>query len=163
MMVYPLLNDLIFLTKGACRLAEMLFPNSGVTAGPARVTSGGNPEQIGDEGGLTPDVASTNVPNLPLPDHRHCFLACQRSSCRPEAAKVKSRADQTLGPSVACSTMLFGYFTCRSFRQTLAARLRIQPLIDLFSRAALTQVNHSRKSRGYLAIVIGLHGRSLNH
>ena len=33
------------------------------------------------------DVATVDVPNLPLPDPCHRFVACQRSSSRPEAAR----------------------------------------------------------------------------
>jgi hypothetical protein len=52
--------------------------------------SGGNFEQCGDEFRLGLDVTTADVPNLPLPDHCHRLIACQRSSRRPEAAKAKS-------------------------------------------------------------------------
>jgi hypothetical protein len=51
--------------------------------------SGGNFEQCGDEFRLRLDVTTADVPNLPLPDHCHRLVACQRSSRRPEAAKAK--------------------------------------------------------------------------
>src|SRR3954447_6142159 len=56
--------------------------------------SGGDLEQLGDEGGLGPHVASANLPNLPLPDHRHRLVACQCSSCRPETAEAEPWSDQ---------------------------------------------------------------------
>ena len=56
--------------------------------------SGGDPEQVGDEAGLGSHVASADVPNLPLPDHRHRLVASQRSSRRPEAAEAEARPDQ---------------------------------------------------------------------
>src|SRR3954454_5953423 len=51
--------------------------------------SGGHLEQPGDELCLGPDVAATDVPNLPFPDHRHRLVARQRSSGRPKATKAK--------------------------------------------------------------------------
>src|SRR3954451_21103779 len=62
---------------------------------PAGGRSGSDVEQLGDEGGLGPHVASANPPYLPLPHHRHHLVACQCSSCRPEAAEAKPRSDQT--------------------------------------------------------------------
>jgi hypothetical protein len=46
---------------------------STITAVPEK--SGSKREQICDEGGLSLHVASTDVPNLPLPDHRHHLVA----------------------------------------------------------------------------------------
>jgi hypothetical protein len=43
---------------------------------------------------LGPHVASANLPNLPLPDHRHCLVTCQCSSCRPETAEAEPWSDQ---------------------------------------------------------------------
>src|ERR1700761_9405010 len=57
--------------------------------------SGSDPEQRCDEPRLGLDVASTDVPNLPLPDHYHRLVACQRSSSRPEAAKAPPRTGQS--------------------------------------------------------------------
>jgi hypothetical protein len=37
-----------------------------------RVTSGGNLEECGDEGGLSPDIVSADAPNLSFPDHGGC-------------------------------------------------------------------------------------------
>jgi transposase-like protein len=56
--------------------------------------SGGRPEQPGDEYRLSPDVAATDVPNLPLPDHRHCLVTRQCSSRRPKTAKAQPRVGQ---------------------------------------------------------------------
>ena len=60
---------------------------------PARL-SGRNPEQAGDELCLGLDVVATDVPNLPLPDHRHRLEAGQRSSSRPEATEAEARTGQ---------------------------------------------------------------------
>jgi|SRR5271166_1105466 len=57
--------------------------------------SGVDLEQCGDELRPGHDVVATDVPNLPLPDHRHRLVACQCSSRRPEAAKAPSGADQS--------------------------------------------------------------------
>ena len=56
--------------------------------------SGSSVEQLGEEGRLGSDVASTNPLYLPLPHHRHHLVACQGSSRRPEAAEAKPRSDQ---------------------------------------------------------------------
>src|SRR5215217_8171200 len=56
--------------------------------------SGGDLEQLGDEAGLRPHVASADAPNLPLPDHRHRLVARQRSSGRVETAEAEPRSDQ---------------------------------------------------------------------
>ena len=56
--------------------------------------SGGDLEQLGDEAGLRPNVAPADVPDLPLPDHRHRLVAGQRSSRRVEAAEAKAWSDQ---------------------------------------------------------------------
>src|SRR3954466_339669 len=57
--------------------------------------SGRNPKQASHEGSLSPHIAPTNVPNLPLSDHRHPFVASQRSSCGWQTAKAQPRPDQT--------------------------------------------------------------------
>src|SRR4028118_813309 len=56
--------------------------------------SGSDLEQLGDEVGLSPHVASANLPNLPLPHHCHRLVACQGSSRRPEAAEAEPWSDQ---------------------------------------------------------------------
>src|SRR3954462_1946041 len=61
---------------------------------PAAGESGSDVEQLGDEGGLGPHVASANPPYLPLPHHRHHLVARQCSSRRPEAAEAEPRSDQ---------------------------------------------------------------------
>jgi hypothetical protein len=81
-------------------LAGVLLQRLALTAnhlrdGSGQLTSRSNLEQLGDEGSLSPDVASTKIPNLPLPDHRHRLKARQRSSRGPEAAEAKPWADQT--------------------------------------------------------------------
>ena len=57
-------------------------------------TSGGDVEQLGDEAGLRPHVASANTPYLAVPHHRHRLVARQCSSRRPEAAEAEPRSDQ---------------------------------------------------------------------
>src|SRR5215204_7627623 len=61
-----------------------------------RSGSGCDPEQARHEGGLSPHLAPTNVPNLPLSDHPHCLVACQRSSRGWQTAKAQTRPDQAL-------------------------------------------------------------------
>src|SRR4028119_277141 len=56
--------------------------------------SGGDLEQLGDEAGLGPHVASAHIPNLPLPHHRHRLVARQRSSCGMETTEAKPWSDQ---------------------------------------------------------------------
>src|SRR4051794_24126329 len=72
---------------------------------PAAGKSGSDVEQLGDEDGLGPHVASANPPYLPLPRHRHYLVACQGSSGRPEAAEAKPWSDQTFQAPV----VLFQY------------------------------------------------------
>src|SRR3954466_13169343 len=61
----------------------------------AESRSGRNPKQASHEGSLSPHIAPTNVPNLPLSDHRHPLVASQRSSCGWQTAKAQPRPDQT--------------------------------------------------------------------
>ena len=63
--------------------------------GSGQLTSRSNLEQLGNEGSLSPDVASAKIPNLPLPDHRYRLIARQRSSRRPEATEAEPWADHT--------------------------------------------------------------------
>jgi hypothetical protein len=56
--------------------------------------SGSSVEQLGDEGCLGSDIASTNPPHLSLPHQRHHLVACQGSSRRPEGAEAKPRSGQ---------------------------------------------------------------------
>jgi len=51
--------------------------------------SGSHFEQYRNEFRLGLDVVSTDVPNLPFPDHCHRLVTRQRSSSRPEVAKAK--------------------------------------------------------------------------
>jgi alkanesulfonate monooxygenase SsuD/methylene tetrahydromethanopterin reductase-like flavin-dependent oxidoreductase (luciferase family) len=67
---------------------------------PRHIKSGGNPEQLDDEGRVCPHVTAVDLPNLPLSDHRHCLEARQYSSRRPEAAKAEPRTGQALDTSV---------------------------------------------------------------
>src|SRR5690348_11552901 len=62
--------------------------------------SGRRLEQPGDKSCLGFDVVAADLPNLPLPDHRHCLVARQRSSRRPEAAKAEARIDQAFHVAV---------------------------------------------------------------
>jgi hypothetical protein len=83
--------------------------------GSGHVTSGGNLEQLGDEAALSPDVASTDGPNWPLPDHRHCLKACQRSGC-PEAAEAEPRAGQPFdAPVVLLNSLNRVHFENRGY------------------------------------------------
>jgi hypothetical protein len=52
----------------------------------------GDVDQRCDVRRLGLDVVATNVLNLPIPDHGHCLVACQRSSGSPKAAKTKPRS-----------------------------------------------------------------------
>jgi hypothetical protein len=57
-------------------------------------------EQPCDEGALSPDVTSADLPNLSLSDHRHRLNAGQRSSGRPQTAKTETGADQALSHGI---------------------------------------------------------------
>src|SRR4051794_11396525 len=69
---------------------------AGRESGVAGSRSGRDPKQGGDEGGLSPHIASANVPNLPLSDHPHCLVPGQRSSRGWQAAKAQTGPDQAL-------------------------------------------------------------------
>src|SRR4051812_2765157 len=56
--------------------------------------SGRDPKQARHEGSLSPHIAPTNVPNLPLSDHRHSLVASQRSSGGWQATEPETRPDQ---------------------------------------------------------------------
>src|ERR1700683_601215 len=69
----------------------------------------GGIEKSGNEDRLSSDIASADLSNLPLPDHRHRFETCQWSSGGSEPAeaeprprlfragrKIGRRSDQTL-------------------------------------------------------------------
>src|ERR1700720_4377412 len=56
----------------------------------------GGIEKSGNEDRLSSDIASADLSNLPLPDHRHCFETCQCSSGGSEPAEAEPRSDQTL-------------------------------------------------------------------
>jgi hypothetical protein len=75
-------------------LQSLALAASRLRDGSGQLTSRRNLEQLGDEGSLSPDVASTKISNLPLPDHRHRLIARQRSSRRPEAPEAEPWADQ---------------------------------------------------------------------
>ena len=62
----------------------------------SRTGSQRRPEQARNEGGLSPHVTPTNVPNLPLSDHRHPFVASQCSSRGWQTAEPETRPDQAL-------------------------------------------------------------------
>jgi hypothetical protein len=62
--------------------------------------SGGDLEQLANEGGLSLHVPAANPVNLPLPHHPHRFIARQRSSCCMETAKAQPRSNQALHPAV---------------------------------------------------------------
>src|SRR3954471_1283406 len=50
-------------------LQSLAMATSRLRDGSGQVTSRRNLKQLGDEGSLSPDVASTKISNLPLPDH----------------------------------------------------------------------------------------------
>src|SRR6202166_2371079 len=56
----------------------------------------GGIEKSGNEDRLSSDIASADLSNLPLPDHRHRFEPCQCSSGGSEPAEAEPRSDQTL-------------------------------------------------------------------
>ena len=58
--------------------------------------SGRDPKQARHEGSLSPHLAPTNVPNLPLSDHCHSLVASQRSSGGWQATEAQPRPDQAL-------------------------------------------------------------------
>src|SRR5258708_40264990 len=53
-------------------------------------------KKSGNEDRLSSDIASADLSNLPLPDHRHRFETCQCSSGGSEPAEAEPRSDQTL-------------------------------------------------------------------
>src|SRR3954447_8943524 len=75
-------------------LQSLALSTSRLRDGSGQVTSRRNLEQLGDEGSLSPDIASTKISNLPLSDHRHRLIARQRSSRCRETAKAEPWADQ---------------------------------------------------------------------
>src|SRR3954453_8795844 len=62
--------------------------------------SGSVLEQRGDEFRLGLDVVTPDLPNLPLPDHRHRLIARQRSPRRPEATKAETWINQSFHVAV---------------------------------------------------------------
>src|SRR5215210_1685926 len=62
--------------------------------------SGRDPKQARHEGGLSPHIAPTNVPNLPLSDHCHSLVASQRSSRGWQATEPETRPDQAFDAPV---------------------------------------------------------------
>ena len=56
----------------------------------------GGIEKSGNEDRLSSDIASADLSNLPLPDHRHRFETCLRSSGGSAPAEAEPRSDQTL-------------------------------------------------------------------
>ena len=60
--------------------------------------SGGELEQFSDEGCLSLHVAAADLPNLPLPHHRHRLVASQGSSGGSEAGEAEPRPGQAFDP-----------------------------------------------------------------
>src|SRR3984885_755623 len=56
----------------------------------------GGIEKSGNEDRLSWDIASADLSNLPLPDHRHRFETCLCSSGGSDPAEAEPRSDQTL-------------------------------------------------------------------
>ena len=83
-----LIGQSLVLLQSLALAASRLRDDSG------QLTSHRNLEQLGDEGSLSPDVASADISELPFPDHRHRLIARQRSSRCPEAAEAEPWADQ---------------------------------------------------------------------
>jgi len=52
----------------------------------------------GDEGSLRLHVVTADVLNMPLPDHRQCLVACQRSSGGSQAGEAEPQPHQPLDP-----------------------------------------------------------------
>ena len=85
--------------------------------------SGRDPEQARDKGGLGPHIALTNVPNLSLSDHRHPFVASQRSPCGWQTAKAQTRPDQALeAPMVLLNDVVEVLDLAQSVRSATAHR-----------------------------------------
>src|SRR5580692_7901595 len=73
-----------------------IFPKlRGIRQRGSTYLSGSDFEQRGDDPFLALDVVTIDIPNLPLPDHCHRFIACQRSSGCPEVAKSKPWTGQS--------------------------------------------------------------------
>jgi hypothetical protein len=65
-----------------------------------RDNSGGELEELGNQGGLRRDGATAKVVNLPLPDHRHHLVAGWRPAGRSYTAEAKPRSQQPFDPAM---------------------------------------------------------------
>ena len=73
----------------------------------------GGIEKSGNEDRLSSDIASADLSNLPLPDHRHRFETCQCSSGGSEPAEAEPRSDQTLDAPMILLDNIIRYLHCR--------------------------------------------------
>ena len=76
--------------------------------------SGGELEQFSDEGCLSLHVAAADLPNLPLPHHRHRLVASQGSSGGSEAGEAEPRPGQAFDPPMVLFRDVVQYLHCRS-------------------------------------------------
>ena len=72
----------------------------GAVLGPLVTTSGGGSKQVRDESRLGLHVATADVVDLPLSDHRHSFVAGQRSSGGRQTSEAEPRPHQPLSLSM---------------------------------------------------------------
>jgi len=107
---------LIRLSSGKALLQRLALAADEAGNGRGQPRSGGDLEQLelGDEDGLGLHVASADVPNLPLPDHRHRLVTRQHSLRRPEAAEATPGLDTRFTRRWSCSTMLLRSLARRS-------------------------------------------------
>ena len=75
-------------------------------------------ERPGDEGALRPHLSTANVIILSLPDHRHCFVAGQRSPGRSQTAEAKPRSNQPFVPVMVLFHDVVQVFALPQSRET---------------------------------------------
>jgi hypothetical protein len=78
----------------------------------------GELKEVCDERGLRLHVATIDVVNLPLPDHRHCFVAGQRSSGGWQTSKAEPRPHQSLYSSMILLDNVVEVFALSQPRET---------------------------------------------
>ena len=60
----------------------------------------GQPKQLSDEPGLTPNIIARHPPNLPLPDHVHRFIALNCSPGRIEFSEALLGVDPAFNRAI---------------------------------------------------------------
>ena len=85
--------------------------------------SGGDLEDLGNEGSLRRHVPSAGIVCLPLPDHRHRLVAGQRPPGSGQAGKAKPRSHQSFDPLVILLDSSIASEGDRQMVQILAAVL----------------------------------------